>query len=628
MKKVPNTIIATLFLQFALLLISFSKTYAWQTVLIDSVALDGNIEMVNNPVTDDPSIVYFDHQTDSLTLATLNNGEWDIDVIKSFTNYTVSDWDACLDFHPQTNLPSVTYFDNNWNLYYAAFDGTSEWHEQVVDQNVTSVVTSFAFDHNGTAWIAYQVEEEFPPKVLIKIAKLAGTNWDISVFEENAGMVNLSINPATGYPAITYARIQSYAPPQGIPMYAYFSGATWVKQVIDSTPYGEGSVPCLDFQPGSNYPAIAVSTGPIGVDKHLKYYAWNGTKWAKITVDESGNIWGQISLAFKSTTDLPAIVYSIEDESYPFHTPLMFVQYDGSQWVEEAVEYVEDKNLIYEKSLTFDKDGNARIAYAGLKYAYMHDGSEPAGTPKWAFQTGGEVSSSPAIGPDGTIYVGSYDGNIYALSPDGSQKWAFQTGGEVSSSPAIGPDGTIYAGSSDGKFYALNPDGSQKWARSYAYAVRRSDSAIGSDGIIYVASGFGLLALNPDGVQKWASFPAEQTIWCIAISYGGTIYAGSSDGNFYALNADGSQKWSFEIDYVHSPPAIDSDGTIYIGSTDGKIYALTGEGSQKWVFPTGNHVFSSPAIGGDGTIYVGSHDRNIYALMDEGSEKWAFPTGG
>jgi len=74
---------------------------------------------------------------------------------------------------------------------------------------------------------------------------------------------------------------------------------------------------------------------------------------------------------------------------------------------------------------------------------------------KWAFETGNWVSSSPAIGSDGTIYVGSKDKNLYAISPDGLKKWAFKTGGNVFSSPAIGSDGTIYVGSDDNNLYAI-----------------------------------------------------------------------------------------------------------------------------------------------------------------------------
>jgi hypothetical protein len=54
------------------------------------------------------------------------------------------------------------------------------------------------------------------------------------------------------------------------------------------------------------------------------------------------------------------------------------------------------------------------------------------------------------------VYVGSSDTKVYALNGGTGQKlWEFQTGGEVSSSPAIGADGTLYVGSSDGKVYAL-----------------------------------------------------------------------------------------------------------------------------------------------------------------------------
>ena len=34
----------------------------------------------------------------------------------------------------------------------------------------------------------------------------------------------------------------------------------------------------------------------------------------------------------------------------------------------------------------------------------------------WEFKTGWHVYSSPAIGSDGTVYVGSYDKKVYALN--------------------------------------------------------------------------------------------------------------------------------------------------------------------------------------------------------------------
>ncbi|MDQ7825902.1 MAG: PQQ-binding-like beta-propeller repeat protein [Candidatus Eremiobacteraeota bacterium] len=76
-------------------------------------------------------------------------------------------------------------------------------------------------------------------------------------------------------------------------------------------------------------------------------------------------------------------------------------------------------------------------------------------TPAWEFQTGDMVVSSPRVGPDGTVYVGSRDKKVYAINPDGTERWEFETDGWVGSSPSTGPDGTVYAGSGDAKVYAL-----------------------------------------------------------------------------------------------------------------------------------------------------------------------------
>jgi outer membrane protein assembly factor BamB len=248
---------------------------------------------------------------------------------------------------------------------------------------------------------------------------------------------------------------------------------------------------------------------------------------------------------------------------------------------------------------------------------------------KWSFLTGGPILSSPAIGSDGTIYVGSEDSNLYAINPDGTQNWAFPTEGFVSSSPAIGSDGTIYVGSSDDNLYAINPNGTEEWAFSTGGDVHCSP-AIGSDGTIYVGClDRNVYAINPDGTQKWA-FPTEAGVWFSspAVGLDGTIYVGSEDHNLYAINPDGTEKWTFLAEsWVEGDPAIGSDGTIYVGSSDNNLYAINPDGGEKWAFTVEDIIARSAAIGSDGTIYVGSWDNNIYAINPDGTEKWVFPTG-
>ena len=100
----------------------------------------------------------------------------------------------------------------------------------------------------------------------------------------------------------------------------------------------------------------------------------------------------------------------------------------------------------------------------------MHAINANNGTLKWLFYTDSTITSTPAIGSDGTVYFGTgvWGEKIYALDGEtGTKKWEYKTGKSelgVKSSPAIGKDGTVYVGSGDGKTYALDgKTGARKW---------------------------------------------------------------------------------------------------------------------------------------------------------------------
>jgi outer membrane protein assembly factor BamB/methionine-rich copper-binding protein CopC len=256
----------------------------------------------------------------------------------------------------------------------------------------------------------------------------------------------------------------------------------------------------------------------------------------------------------------------------------------------------------------------------------------PNGTQKWSYTTGGAIGSSPAIGSDGTIYFGSQDKNLYALNPNGTKKWSYTTGGMVASSPAIGTDGTIYFGSEDNNLYALYQNGTLKWNYTTGGMVD-SSPAIGSDGTIYFGSfDANLYALNPNGTLKWNYTSGSTVESSPAIGSDGTVYFGGDDGYLYALNPiDGTQKWNFSTTNLNPilSPAIGADGTIYVGAFDNNtLYALNpANGAIKWSYTANDIVESSPTIGSDGTIYFGSDDTNLYALNPNGTQKWSYTTG-
>ena len=59
------------------------------------------------------------------------------------------------------------------------------------------------------------------------------------------------------------------------------------------------------------------------------------------------------------------------------------------------------------------------LAGCGKKEPVQLTASKPTAAGKlWEFKTGGFVQSSPAIGSDGTVYVGSWDNKLYAIKTD------------------------------------------------------------------------------------------------------------------------------------------------------------------------------------------------------------------
>jgi outer membrane protein assembly factor BamB len=280
------------------------------------------------------------------------------------------------------------------------------------------------------------------------------------------------------------------------------------------------------------------------------------------------------------------------------------------------------------KAIAF-KTGMAKSPITSARLIKTSEG--PVGTLKWAFLAGRTIDSSPAVAPDGTIYVGSDDGKLYAVNPDGTKQWDYYIGDIVFSSPAIDQEGTIYIGTGTRKLMAFNPNGSVKWAFPTSSWIV-SSPALASDGTIYIScvdTPGRLYAVNPNGTQKWEFASGNFGYSSPVVAPDGTIYIGGIDRNLYALTPAGTIKWTFTLgNYTHSTVAIARDGTLYIGCADGKLYAINPDGSAKWTFATGNYIDSAPALGPDGTIYIGSADRNLYAVNPNGTGKWAYSTTG
>jgi outer membrane protein assembly factor BamB len=215
------------------------------------------------------------------------------------------------------------------------------------------------------------------------------------------------------------------------------------------------------------------------------------------------------------------------------------------------------------------------------------------------------IASSPAIGGDGTIYVGTTDGKLVGVAADGSAaKWTAVTNDTLGSSPAIALDGTVYVGSSDHKLYAFTAAGAPKWAFDTGGPIT-SSPVVGGDETVYVGSSDGkLYAVSPDGKARWAYATGGPIVGAPAVR-GGVVYVGSDDKKLHAVaTPTGERKWAYETLGAVATPVVGSDGTVYAGSADGRLYAVAPSGLLFFAVNTKGIIRSAPALGDDATLYV------------------------
>ena len=247
---------------------------------------------------------------------------------------------------------------------------------------------------------------------------------------------------------------------------------------------------------------------------------------------------------------------------------------------------------------------------------------------RWTFATSAGIYGGPAIAGDGTVYVGSMDGSLYAVTAAGTMKWVQPLGSPIDpSSPAIGTDGVVYVASTDSKLHAVGPDGTEQWALATGGPSDESP-VIADDGTIFVSTNM-IYAVHPDGTVG-QMIPLQAGPSFLAIAPDGTLLDAAGDNRLHAVARDGTEKWSFAPKgIIGSAPTIDSSGNVILGTTGGAdsnfIESVAADGHVRWAFSLGVGEISSEtsvAIGSDGTVLFGASDGHLYSVDENGGQRW------
>jgi outer membrane protein assembly factor BamB len=271
--------------------------------------------------------------------------------------------------------------------------------------------------------------------------------------------------------------------------------------------------------------------------------------------------------------------------------------------------------------------------------AYPHEERVNLGTSP--SPSGFDYRQSSPVFADGLIYVGSFDGNVYALDAnDGKVVWKFKTGAKVRATPTIF-NGVVYIGSWDGKSYALEAKtGKPLWYAPVQGQVQ--STALVVDGMVITASRkASVQALDLQTGELVWEYSYGPNLWVESSPRlaGDKIIIGSSGSNTI-LGIDyktGELAWMFSAGSFTWSTPLPIDDTVYIGGAGFNKQGYSGmfvlqvtnknlpfNNVKRRVFSVLDTLENSGTISGvagspvmaDGTLFFGALDGNLYAVKD------------
>jgi outer membrane protein assembly factor BamB len=257
-----------------------------------------------------------------------------------------------------------------------------------------------------------------------------------------------------------------------------------------------------------------------------------------------------------------------------------------------------------------DRDGNIYQWERGRMHAYA-----PTGAPLWTgpvtyFTDGRGVK----LGPDGTVYAGGGDNQLYAFSPRGQLLWSRPGYGPTNPPPAIDAAGNLYlaSGYGSGDYISYDRNGNRRWAVPWKESWNYAPPILGPDGNLYVSEDYGtsVYVLN---TATGALVRHQENLYggIQAISADGTLYS-CSYHTVTATDLQGKPLWQTDVsaDVFLQDLVVDAAGNVYCTSEENQLLAFSAGGERRWMlqFPESDWGTLPPVIGPDGTLYVQNGD--------------------
>jgi len=168
---------------------------------------------------------------------------------------------------------------------------------------------------------------------------------------------------------------------------------------------------------------------------------------------------------------------------------------------------------------------------------------------------------------------------VLFLTLDGTIAERGSVGAEIALGPAVADDGSVWVLTGEGVLFAVEPDG--------AVAVRRdlgvrpslaSNLAIAPDGTLRFASAdAGLVGLGAGGTERWRYEGEGPMVGGVTVDTAGRALCVSVSGQLVLVDGDGQQLWSVPIGGRGDAAPVLAEGAVYVPTFGGTLQAWTWE---------------------------------------------------
>jgi outer membrane protein assembly factor BamB len=233
-------------------------------------------------------------------------------------------------------------------------------------------------------------------------------------------------------------------------------------------------------------------------------------------------------------------------------------------------------------------DGTVLVPLSGDETTAVSGRALSTGEEAWrATLSTPPVFSAPVVAGDGyyAVTVGDEDGDsrLVALTTGGTVRWTVTLDGVPHKGPTVDTagDGTVYVGTDAGYLYAVGADGTVRWQSSLGGGVNTTPVLDGDS--VFATTPSRVVALNAEtGEGRWSGTVDNVSKTGLGLG-GGMVHVGGNE--VAAFDTDGTPRWRIELPGVagtFGSPLYEA-GTLYVGGcvkTDGSsrydhtVYAL------------------------------------------------------